>query len=179
MPTRHQLSRFPDHVKAIGMMSLETVDLELELAVLFSRMLFINPRVGEAIYMTPRGDQARLDMMRHAAEELFAIRKNENPHGRSAKRKRGTLSKIKSILARAKRCIDKRHRSMHDDWYISSETKEIKRIEVDGKSGRVGVPMPLAQLTDDIRALRALIDDVTALAKEFRENPPTLVSTRL
>lgn len=179
MPTRHQLSRFPDHVKAIGLMSLETVDLELELAVLFSRMLFINSAVGEAIYMTPRGDRARLDILRNAAKQLFALRKNEKPHSESGKRKRSTLSKIESIIGRAQDCIDKRHRAMHDDWYISSETKEIKRIPVDGVIGRVAKPIPIEQLNDDVRALRVLIDDVTALAKEFQKQPPTLTSMKL
>jgi hypothetical protein len=48
MPTKHQLVRHPEHVQAIGMISLETFDLELQLALLFSRMLQLSPRVGEA-----------------------------------------------------------------------------------------------------------------------------------
>jgi hypothetical protein len=79
-------------------------------------MLVISPKVGEAIYMTPRGDQTRLDLLRNAAKQLFALRKNENPGGASAQRKRSTLGKIERIIARAHDCIANRNRAMHDDW---------------------------------------------------------------
>jgi hypothetical protein len=179
MPTRHQLSRYPDHVKAIGMIALETVDLELELGALLSRMLLLNPLVGEAIYMTPRGDQTRLDILRNAAKEVLAPSTKRDPKSEFEQQKRKALDKINRIVARAQACIGKRNRALHDDWHISAETKEIARVRVDGTSSRVGDPIPIDQLKGDIRALRTLIDDVTALAKEFRKKPPWLISMKL
>jgi hypothetical protein len=73
MPTRHQLSRYPDHIKAIGMIALETVDLEIELAVLFSTMLRLSSAVAEAIYMTPKSEQARLEVLKNTAIALFSL----------------------------------------------------------------------------------------------------------
>lgn len=179
MPTRHQLSRFPEHVQAIGLIALETVDLELELAVLFSRMLMLLPRVGEAIYMTPQNAQARLDILRNAANETFRPNKKAGSNSIKEKQKAAALEKVIDILKRAQDCINGRNRALHDDWYISADTKEIKRIRVDGFSGRVGEPISLPKLKAEVKALRLLIDNVTKLAKEFKDHPPQMVSMRL
>jgi hypothetical protein len=48
MVSKHQLAKHPEYVTAIGMIALEIVDLELELSVLFSRMLMVSPKVAEA-----------------------------------------------------------------------------------------------------------------------------------
>jgi hypothetical protein len=177
MPTRHQLSRYPKHVKAIGMIALETVDLELELAVLFSAMLDLPYKVGEAIYMTPRGDQARLDILRNAAEVVFAPHPRSKPTSPKSKEKASRKSKVLSIVGRAQKCITKRHRAMHDEWYVIPKIKEIKRLQVDGSGAVIGTPMPLRQLNDDIRIVRTLIDDITKLAGEFEKKPPVKVSS--
>src|ERR1700720_3330522 len=99
MPTKHQLARFPDHVEAIGLLALETVDLELELALLFSRMLMIWPRVGEAIYMTPLNAHARIEILQNAAQQLLAPRAADK--GRPSGKKAAALKKVKDITKRA------------------------------------------------------------------------------
>lgn len=167
MPTRHQLSRYPKHVKAIGMIALETVDLELELALLFSEMLSLPYNVAEAIYMTPRGDQARLDILRNAAKALFAPHPRSKATSPKSKKKASLKSKVLNIISRAQKCTQKRHRAMHDEWYVLPRTREIKRIQVDGTGVEEGTPIPLPQLNDDIRIVRTLIDDITELAKTF------------
>jgi hypothetical protein len=177
MPTRHQLSRFPDHVKAIGMIALETVDLEIELTLLFSTMLGLSYTVAEAIYMTPRGDQARLDVLRNTAKALFA------PHPRStmtppkSKLKAECEKKVLNIVGRAQASIGKRHRAMHDEWYVMPKTRVVKRLQVDGKGAVIGTPIPINQLNREIETLRALIDDISKLAEEFKKRPPLMTST--
>jgi hypothetical protein len=54
---------------------------------------------------------------------------------------------------------------MHDEWYVIPKTKEIKRIQVDGKGAVVGAPIRIQQLKIEIRALRTLIDDITNARK--------------
>jgi hypothetical protein len=174
MPTRHQLSRYPKHVNAIGMIALEAVDLELELASLFCSMTQLPYDVAEAIFMSPRNDQARLDILKNAANAIFALHPKSNPHSSKSKKKTAAKSKVTSLIKRARKCLDKRHRSMHDEWYVLPKTKEIKRINVDGSGAVEGTPMPIRQLTDDIRIVRTLIDDITKIAKEFEKRPPTL-----
>jgi hypothetical protein len=177
MPTRHQLSRHPDHVKAIGMMALETVDLELELTLLFSRMLGLSYTVAEAIYMTPKSEQARLDILRNAAEALFASHpRSKQDSSRSIKRL-AAKKQVLSIVGRAEKYIMKRNRAMHDEWYVISKTREIKRMQVDGRINRVGTPIPITELRNDVRSLRLLIDEATKLAKEFAKKPPSMIST--
>jgi hypothetical protein len=178
MPTRHQLSRYPKHAQAIGMIALETVDLELELALLFSEMLSLPYSVAEAVYMTPRGDQARLDILRNSAKALFAPHPRSKPTSPKSKKMVSLKSKVLNIVSRAQNCIGKRHRAMHDEWYVLPKTKEIKRLQVDGSGAEEGTPIPLRQLNEDIRIVRTLIDDITKLAKAFERNPPIIAFSR-
>jgi hypothetical protein len=66
---------------------------------------------------------------------------------------------------------------MHDEWYVMPKTKEIKRLQVDGRGDVVGTPMPIEELNREIKALRSLIDDISKLADEFKKNPPAMTST--
>jgi hypothetical protein len=59
MVTKHQLAHHPEYVQAIGMIGLEIVDLELELSILFPRMLAISLNVGEAILHEPKKTPGR------------------------------------------------------------------------------------------------------------------------
>ena len=179
MVTKHQLAKHPEYVTAIGMIALEIVDLELELSVLFARMLMVSPKVGESIYMTPKNDRARLDILENAAATLFVSKSKGKPTSIMAKQKAAALEKVQSIVKRCRASIEERHRVIHDDWYISSETQEIKRMIVDGRMKRAGTKVTLDELTAILEKLRKLIDDVSKLGEEFRKNPPRMVSMRL
>jgi hypothetical protein len=178
MVTKHELAKHPDYVAAIGIIALEVVDLELELAVLLARTLMVTPKVGEAIYMSPKADRARLDILEHVAQTVFATKSTGRPTTRLGKQKYDAREKVLAIVKRCRASIESRHRVIHDDWYISGETQEIKRMMVDGKVTREGVKVTLDELDDIIKKLRRLIDDVTKLSEEFRKNPPQMVSMR-
>jgi hypothetical protein len=178
MVTKHQLAKHPEYVTAIGMIALEIVDLELELSVLFSRMLMVSPKVAEAIYMTPKNDRARLDILQNAAEALFATKSKNTPSSVLAKQKIEARNRVLAIVKRCRAVIEERHRVVHDDWYISSETQEIKTMMVDGRLAGAGTKVTLDELKTIIQSLRRLIDDITKLAEEFKTNPPLMVSLR-
>src|SRR5271163_1289254 len=108
---RHQLSRRPKYAKAIGIIALETVDLEIELALLFSSLLGLPPYVGETIYLTPRTDQARIEILRNTASIIFAV--SGKPHSPPAKQKRKYKDRIFKLLEDAQNCIQHRHRAVH------------------------------------------------------------------
>ena len=127
--------------------------------------------------MTPANARARIEILQNTAEQLFSAKKDAEKHSDASKAKREALKKVKDIATRAQGLIDRRHRALHDDWYISSETREIKRLRVDGKPGRVGTPVPLATIEKDITDMRVLIDAISALAEDFKLHPPRLVST--
>lgn len=54
------LEHYPDHVYAIGMISIENSNLELSLSELFSAVLFLPKKVGHAIFFTPRANTLRV-----------------------------------------------------------------------------------------------------------------------
>jgi hypothetical protein len=159
------------------MIALETVDLEIELAVLFSALLGISPAVGEAIYMTPKSEQARLDILKNMTAALFVLHPLSNKTSPKSRLKLASRKEVLDIVERAQRCIGKRHRAIHDEWYVLPKTKEIKRLQVDGRGEVVGTPIPIGQLKKEIETLRILIDDITELAAKFRERPPAMPST--
>jgi hypothetical protein len=179
MVTKHQLAKYPEYVTAIGMIALEIVDLELELSVLFARMLIITPKVGEAIYMTPKNDRARLDILQNAADAVFATKSKGKPTSTLAKQKTAAREKVTAIVKRCRASIEERHRVIHDDWYISSETQEIKRVMVDGRPPKDGTKVTLDELNAILKKLRTLIDDVSKLSEEFKKSPPQMVSMAL
>lgn len=180
-PTTHMLAKqHSEHVKAIGMIALETVDLELALADLFSRMLQINRKTATAIYMTPKGDQARLDILSNAAHAAFDLtkREQEKPLGVLPKQKKAALKKVLEIVKRAHNAINNRHRMMHDDWQPGDDDKTAKRKTVDGRAGRAAVAVSIGDLKQQIATLRTLIDDVHDLTNEFDQHPPLMVDMR-
>src|ERR1700687_493469 len=65
------LEKHPEHVRLIGMIAIETGNLEIALADLFARMLSIPLRIGRAVYLTPQSAQARLDILVNAAKAEF------------------------------------------------------------------------------------------------------------
>jgi hypothetical protein len=166
-------------VQAIGMISLETVALELELANLFSRMLSIPISIARAIYMTPKSDQVRLEVLRNAAHA--ALDPNPEPKAAQAafeKKKAAALKQVIDITKHAQEAINERHRVVHDSWGVSAKTGEIVRITVDGRT-RAPKAIDLKELQRQVNNLRLLIDEVIDAASHFDHNPPTLVSMQL
>ena len=65
------LEKHPEHTRLIGMIAIETGNLELALADVFARMLSIPLRIGRAVYLTPQASHARLDILKNAARAEF------------------------------------------------------------------------------------------------------------
>ena len=67
MPWKSILEDHPEHVRLIGLIAIETGNLELALADLLARMLSIPLRIGRAVYLTPQSSGARLHILKNAA----------------------------------------------------------------------------------------------------------------
>jgi hypothetical protein len=110
MTTNSVLRKYPDHVQLIGMIAIESSNLEIALAGLFARMLMLPVRTGRAIYLTPQAAHARLDILRNAGKATF---------DRSTKSEvlteqyKNAFSRLKKILQRASDAINSRHRLVH------------------------------------------------------------------
>jgi hypothetical protein len=179
MATRHPLANHPEHVEALGMIAIETVALELELASLLSRILMVRRRVAEAIFLTPKAESARLDVLENVAKAAFALRSKVDPESELEKQKADALQKVLRIVERSRKAIGKRHRAMHDEWDARGDFPVIQRFPVDGRPASKGTPVRIIDLRQQIKELRALIDDVIDLANEFDRTKPLMVSLQL
>jgi hypothetical protein len=175
--SEHALAARPDYVQNIGMVALETVDLEIRLANLFGRIIGVSPRVAQAIYFSPKAEQSRFDMMRNTSNAVFITSPLER--SRLAHQKREALEKVENVLGRSEKLIRQRHRVIHDEWNLSDKEKIVTRRLVGGELKRPRVPVEEKELTDLIKKLRELIDDVYDLLQEFKNHPPTMVSMAL
>jgi hypothetical protein len=96
-----RLTKYPDLVQAIGMLSIESSNLENALCFLLSSLLAIDFEVAQAIYFSPKGQMARMDMIRN----VCAL----GAHTRHKKT-------ISIIMERARKVFDRRHVLLHADW---------------------------------------------------------------
>jgi hypothetical protein len=138
-PSTHPLEDHPEYVQAIGMVSLETIALELRLATLLARALSIPVRVGQAIYLTPKAEATRIDVLRNATHAAFHVSpsKRESSLGRQKAR---ALKDINAIAVKADKLIRERHRVIHDEWNYSDTEKKVTRRLIDGRLGRESEP---------------------------------------
>jgi hypothetical protein len=177
-PSRSRLGDHPDYVEAIGMISIETVALELELAGLFARLLLLRLSTGRAIFLAPKNERTRLDILRDAANAELGPTPLQPPGSVLERQKAEALAKVKDIIARSQDAINHRHRVIHDEWDVSDDNKEITRRLVDGKVTRPSKRIPISELRGQIKTLRILIDDVYELAVKFRRHPPTMIDLK-
>lgn len=173
--TVHPLTDHPDYVSAIGMVSLETIALEVSLATLFARMIGVPPRIGHAIYLTPKAEQTRLDMLRHTTQSRLAVseRKKNTRLGQQQSRYR---RKIMKIVASAQDTMNRRHRVIHDEWNYSDKEQAVTRKRIDGNPGRARIKVDLNEVLQLIEDIRKTIDAAQSLSEVFRERPPFMAN---
>ena len=176
-PSTHPLETHPEYVQAIGMVALEAVAMELRLANLLARMLGLPSRIGQAIYLTPKSETSRLEILQNAAHARLAV----SPSKRDSylgKQKMRALKDVNDICGRAKSLILKRHRIVHDEWNYSDKEKKVTRRVIDGVPGRERIAVPKTEIDDLVRSMRVLIDDALDLTNSFRNHPPFMASLR-
>jgi hypothetical protein len=149
------LERHPEHVKAIGMISVELANIELHIATLLACLLDRHPRIGHAIYFAPRGAAARLDIVQAVADEL----KVDHPK---------LMKQTTSLLKRARTVMNKRHGYIHDVWGIIDESNIVLRGSLPLHK-KEGVIVPLAELKTVISDLRSLISDIHQFCPQVHE----------
>lgn len=163
----------PEHVKAIGMISIENANLEDAMSILFARVIFVNERIAYAIYMTPKSAAARIDLLENGARAALAAKKMGAPR---EPQKEQAWRKIANIVKRARTVTGKRHAIIHDGWGV--QDGDVTRY-VTGSRELKSEPMPLTRLRDLVSQFRILVTDVLELAAEFKNSPPKLASMKL
>jgi hypothetical protein len=175
MAWQSALEKHPEHVRFIGMIAVESGNLELELAGLFARMVMIPLRIGRAVYLTPHSAHARLDILKNAAKAAF-----DRPTRSTVLRLQyaEALKRVIDIANRASASINKRHRLVHDSWGYNDDDREVSRLMIDGNPDRESASVPISELKDQLSVLRNLISEAGTLAREFRKRPPLMVDLR-
>src|SRR6266852_2707826 len=95
----------PDHVHAIGMVTIELANLEIALGGLLGALLHVSPDVGRLVYLTPLTGFGRIAVI----ENLVAATLREGSKGRRL---------IDGLLERSKAIMGKRHNLIHGAWGV-------------------------------------------------------------
>lgn len=143
-PFQSVLERFPDHVKAIGMINIEVANLDIHLGLLFAVILQIPLDVGREIFLTPKSASARLELLGVVIKGMIV----DKSEGRK---------QLESIHRRARNITNKRHLMIHDSWGTNAEGSVVRR-SIRGDKGKT--PVPLKELEKAISDIRMLIEDV-------------------
>jgi hypothetical protein len=157
-PYQSILERFPDHVKAIGMSSIEIANLDIRLGELFGAILRIDKRAGAAIYLIPQSAIARLDMLKSLICAIYPEDTADFKH-------------LLSLHRRALQIKNKRDRLIHDAWGTNTDGEPVRRdIKAEKPMVRVGIE----ELNEDIYNIRSLTTDIITTINWFEQFLPPL-----
>jgi hypothetical protein len=164
LPPRSTLDQHPDHVSAIGMMSVEVGNLEFMLGELLGSLLHIDPDFGAIVYLTPKSYSGRLEILKNVVS--FSL--NESS---------GVRKKIDLIIQKAERYIGKRHALIHESWGVSVENStQVVRRPMPYLDKRPAKVVTVRELTDLVENMRELADEVRLLTQDLLSEWPPYTS---
>lgn len=159
------LEGYPEHVRAIGMISIEIANLETSLGELLGSLLHISVENGRLVYLSPQSAMGRL-----------AILENLSSDGKNLFKKGSTAAKnLDSLIGRSKALIGKRHDIIHHSWGTASRQSEehVASRKLPFTSRKPLKLMALADLERLISDIRVLNGDVMdASASNYASWPP-------
>ena len=153
------MERFPEHVSAIGMISIEIANLEIMLSLLLSHLLNVSGQLAHAVYFTPRANIARLEMITNVMSIVLAG--DENKYLRN---------KIEKLISRTTTVMGKRHDTIHNSWGAFMD--DVARISLPHQKDEGLKIVPITELTDLLRDIRELITRAGVIADEYPEATP-------
>lgn len=171
----------PQHVKAIGMISIETANLEIALADLMAAVLRVQRDVAHAIYFTPRASTLRIEILLQASKKRLATWHSPGFISDLDKRRKNALNQVERITKIGKGIFQRRHDIIHDGWALSG-TQKRKRV-VRYKIGEIthttkNVTVKLSDLTSLLRDMRGLIDHVRDLTEQLKAGPASMIDLK-
>ena len=154
-PFHSVLENHPEHVHAIGMISIELANLELFMGQMLGALIGIDPHLAEIIYLTPRTGIGRIAVLENAVAHVLL----DQSTGRR---------KLESILARAKGIMQRRHDLIHVVWSENPDNRsEVRRIPVPITDPPKLIPVPLEYLTNLLRDIRALVEEIQTESRQL------------
>lgn len=150
------LDNQPEHLRLIGLISVEMSNLEIWLADVFCDVCAGKPTIMQAVYFAPRAAMLRVDMLIDAAKAAMALKEEEF--------REIDLLRAVALGSRAKRLLEKRNKIMHGAWSVVPETKEVHLERAQGSKRREeSKPFTTEELRGLVRDIRLLIGDVMLL----------------
>jgi hypothetical protein len=151
---RSVLERFPKHVRAIGMISVELGNLEARLGDLLGVLLHIDSHFGRVVFLTPHSAAGRISILKNVLRDTLMEESEGFEH-------------IEKLVERAEALIGKRNSYVHDNWGTLKENdKLVARIEPPQQDHKKVRIVPIQELTDTIKAIRKLARDVSLTVEE-------------
>jgi hypothetical protein len=172
-----ELEKHPDHLQAIGMISVENSNLEIGLADLMGAILLISRRVAHAIYFEPRAASLRIGIFKAATAECLKPSRRKTANPTLEAQKRDALARVKRLASAALNATQRRHDIIHDAW--GSQGGDVFRQKIGETLQFTAKTVEINTLKVLIRDFRDLIDEAHSLAADFRAKPPTMVDLRL
>ena len=167
MEDKTSLEQFPEHLQAIGMISIENGRLEIALAGLFGVILRVSKNLSHAIYFTPRAAALRIGILEASAKVKFATQKD-------------IFNKIRGLAKRSRNLIQKRHDIIHDAWIVGQYHHEksvtnlvIKIPTSDFATFDKMEIIELKELKVIIDDFRILIDEIYSFSSSLRPSRKT------
>lgn len=142
-PYASPLEEHQEYVQAVGMLTIEIACLERMLANLLGAVLNVDMAIAEAIYLTPKSNMVRIEILANVAGAKLRFRP-------------AVLATVNSIIKRSRGVIEKRHNIVHSEYRVHPETGEIMICSLGGK-GRKLEPFPVQRINSAINDTRSLI----------------------
>jgi hypothetical protein len=153
------LTRRPQHLEAIGTLTVEITHMERAVSELFGVILGMHFFLGEAIYFTLNSGIARMDLVKNTAPLVLSKSLDEQ-------------KKVEKFIERAKAVMGKRHAVIHSFWTLAEHGEDIRREKLgEFKKARIAV-VTLAELRQQIEDVQRLTNEIYAFCNAFRKAHP-------
>lgn len=146
-PVASRMEDHPEHVKAIGMISIEIANMEGHIALWLMPLLEIDAHQARIIYFTPKASIARLEII----ENLIGSLAEEH--------QRTVVALLNPILERARKVFSKRHTFIHNAWGFSQNEDEVVTTMLPPAGRFKSKPVPISELTAYIERIRSVATD--------------------
>lgn len=140
------LERYPKHVHAIGMISIEIANLDILLGEMLGGLLRISRVYSRIVYLTPRSNFGRLELIENAAEAML------QPDSIG-------LKHVKSLIGRARAIAGKRHDLIHHAWVLVEDSDQPHQ-SIMLTDPPIAKPVEITTLENIVRDIRELVLDV-------------------
>lgn len=107
------LESYPEHVRAIGSISIEIANLDDAFSGLLGALLNRRIEIAAAIYFSPQSYGPRLAIIRNVVQVLFP--EDDNPMRKD----------LLKYVEKAREHVEKRNTLVHSAWLVRPQTKEV------------------------------------------------------